>query len=86
MKKSKFITSWLLQSILATIIFCFFPVGIVGVVYALISIAKMGKNDEEGATKAANEAKKWSIIAFGIGAGLLVVLFWYGIFKNRLGC
>ncbi|MFA5712849.1 MAG: CD225/dispanin family protein [Bacteroidales bacterium] len=89
MKNSKITKSWLLQSVLASLAFFYFPVGVIGVVYAIKSIIKMGgsgENDAEEAEMAARKAKKWTIIAFGVGAVLLVVLYLRIILSKHLGC
>ena len=60
--------TWLVESILVTL-FCFLPLGIVGIIYASKVESQFQAGDIEGANRAAANAKKWTI------AGLCVAIF-----------
>ena len=69
--------SWLTESILATI-FCFWPLGIPGIVNAARVESRFYRGDMEGAEVAAAKAKRWTLICFWTGIGLIVLtLFIY---------
>lgn len=67
--------NWLLESILATFLCCL-PLGVVGVVQAMKVESRFYAGDIEAATKAAEEAKKWTIITVVTG---VVCGFIYGV-------
>ncbi|MFN2457907.1 MAG: CD225/dispanin family protein [Chitinophagaceae bacterium] len=73
--------NWLAESILVTI-FCCLPFGIVGIVNASQVNSKYASGDHEGAIRAANEAAKWTKIAFWVGLGILTLyllaIFFFG--------
>jgi hypothetical protein len=64
--------TWLVESILATL-FCCLPLGIAGIVNASRVEARYYAGDYEGAQRASDEAKKWTMISFWIGVGILVI-------------
>ena len=64
--------TWLVESILVTI-FCFLPLGIVGIIYALRVESKFYAGDIEGANRAAADAKKWTKIGFYIGIIVAII-------------
>lgn len=68
--------NWLVESILVTI-FCCLPLGIVGIINAAKVNGAFDSGDIAGATKASEDAKKWTKLGFIIG---LVVIVIYGIF------
>lgn len=67
--------NWLLESILATL-FCCLPLGVVGIVNAMKVESRFYAGDIETAVKAAEDAKKWTIISAITG---VVLGFIYGI-------
>lgn len=71
------VPNYLVQSILATL-FCCQPFGIVGIVFAAQVDGKLSSGDYAGAVEASNNAKKWTMIAFGLGLAtyVLVILFY----------
>jgi hypothetical protein len=68
--------SWLVESILVTLLCCL-PFGIAGIVNASKVEGRHYAGDTEGAIRAAEEAKKWTKVGFFIG---LAVLVCYGVF------
>jgi hypothetical protein len=58
--------SHLVPAILTTI-FCCTPFGVVAIVFAAISMSKAGSGDYEGALRAADQARTWCWLAFGLG-------------------
>ncbi len=64
--------SYLLWSILATI-FCFFPVGIAGIVNSCLVESRFNAGDVEGAYRASANAKKFTWWAVGIGLFLYAI-------------
>ncbi len=71
--------SWLVESILATILCCL-PFGIVGIINASKVESRFNTGDIEGSIRASNEAKKWTTIAFGIGIAWIVLYFIFVLF------
>lgn len=67
--------TWLVESILVTILCCL-PFGIAGIVNAANVESKFNSGDKEGALRASQQAGKWTKIGFIIG---LVVYLLYGI-------
>lgn len=67
--------TWLVESILVTILCCL-PFGIAGIVNAANVESKFNSGDREGALRASQQAGKWTKIGFIIG---LVVYLLYGI-------
>jgi len=68
-------SSYLAQSITVTLCCCL-PLGIVGIVYAAQVDSKWNAGDFVGANLAAANAKKWTLIGFGLGVvlnGLLML-------------
>jgi hypothetical protein len=67
--------TWLIQSILVTL-FCCVPFGIAGIVNAAKVESRFYANDYEGAIRASQNAKKWTMVSFvlGIIIGLLYII------------
>ena len=76
--------TWLVESILATL-FCCLPLGIVGIVNATSVESKYHAGDINGATKASENAKRWTLISFGIGIVSVVIAFAFGFLSELLG-
>jgi hypothetical protein len=68
--------NYLVQAILVTLCCCL-PLGIVAIVYAAQVDSKWNGGDHHGASTAAENAKKWTWIAFGLG--ILAQGFFIGI-------
>ena len=68
------INNYLIPAILATLCCCL-PFGIVSIVYAAQVNAKLSGGDVAGATQAANNAKMWFWIAFGLGFVVQIAYF-----------
>lgn len=66
------VPNYLVQSILATI-FCCQPFGIVGIVFAAQVDGKVAAGDYAGAVVASDNAKRWTLIAFGLGLATYVI-------------
>lgn len=64
----------LVMAILATI-FCCWPLGIVGIVYAAQVNGKLNAGDIAGAQKASSLARTWSFVSIGLGAVLVAISF-----------
>ncbi|MBL7950517.1 MAG: CD225/dispanin family protein [Flavobacteriales bacterium] len=64
--------NWLVESILVTL-FCCLPLGIVGIINAAKVNGAFDSGDIAGATKASEDAKKWTKMGFIIGIILNVV-------------
>jgi hypothetical protein len=54
---------------------CFLPTGIVAIVYASQVSSKIGVGDFQGATKASNSAKTWTIVSVVVGLLVGVIVF-----------
>lgn len=67
--------TWLIQSILVTL-FCCVPFGIAGIVNAAKVESRFYAKDYEGAIRASQNAKKWTMISFVVGLiiGLLYII------------
>jgi hypothetical protein len=65
--------TWLLESILATL-FCCLPFGIAGIVNAVRVNSLHDQTLYEKAQHASSNAKKWTMIAFGIGVIYLIFI------------
>lgn len=61
-----------MQSILCTL-FCCLPFGIVGIVYASHTKARINSGDVAGAWAASNKARLWCWLSFGFGLALTVL-------------
>ncbi len=60
---------------IATLILCFWPTGIVAVVYASQVGNKLALGDITGAQQSSRKAKTWSWVTFGIGiAGIVIAI------------
>jgi hypothetical protein len=70
------ISNYLVQSILVTLCCCL-PCGIVAIVYAAQVNGLLAGGNVAGAQKAANSAKMWCLIGFGVG--LVVGIIYLGI-------
>lgn len=64
--------SWLAESILVTL-FCCLPFGIVGIVNASKVESRFYAGDTDGALRASQEAKRWTVISFWVGIGITVL-------------
>ncbi|MDR2125733.1 MAG: CD225/dispanin family protein [Prevotellaceae bacterium] len=64
--------TWLVESILATL-FCCLPFGIAGIVNAAKVESRFYAGDIEGAERYSREAKKWTLISFWIGLGVIAI-------------
>jgi hypothetical protein len=62
-----------------TTIFCCLPFGIVAIINASQVNNKLAMGDYHGAVQSAKQAKTWSMVSLGIGLGILVVYFFFGI-------
>jgi len=58
---------------IATLILCFWPTGIVAVVYASKVGNRLALGDVLGAQEASRKAKMWCWITFGIGVAWVVI-------------
>ena len=58
------------------LLFCCLPVGIVAIVYASQVDGKLRSGDYEGAVKASNNAKTWTMVSAGLGlvVGIIYVI------------
>ena len=67
--------TWLVESILVTL-FCCLPFGVVGIFYAGRVESRFYAKDYEGAIRASQNAKKWTMISFVVGLiiGLLYII------------
>lgn len=68
------IPTYLIPAILVTLL-CFLPTGIVAIVYASQVSSKIGVGDFQGATKASNSAKTWTIVSVVVGLLVGVIVF-----------
>ena len=68
--------SYLVESILVTV-FCCMPFGIVGIVNAANVESRFKNGDYDGAIKASEEAKRWTMIGFW--AGLIFGILYVGL-------
>jgi Interferon-induced transmembrane protein len=66
--------TWLVESILVTILCCL-PFGIAGIVNAAKVESRFNAGDIDGAEHASAEAGKWTKIGFWIGIAALVLYF-----------
>jgi len=64
--------TWLVESILVTILCCL-PFGIVGIVNASKVESRFYAGDVAGAERASNEAGKWTKIGFFVGLAVIVI-------------
>ena len=65
--------TWLTESILATL-FCCLPFGIVGIVNAARVNSLHDQTEYQKAQRASANAKRWTLIAFGIGIIYLIFI------------
>lgn len=66
------VPNYLVFAILATV-FCCLPAGIPAIIYAAQVNGKLQAGDYAGAQAAANNAKMWCWIAFGLGLAFIVL-------------
>jgi hypothetical protein len=59
---------------IATLILCFWPTGIVAVVYASKVGNRLALGDLAGAQEASRKAKTWTWVTFGIGVALVIMV------------
>jgi len=76
--------SWLVESILVTL-FCCLPFGIVGIVNATRVESLFNAGDMAGANRAADDAKKWTIVSLCVGLGVYFIYIFYVIGAVALG-
>jgi hypothetical protein len=62
-----------------TLILCFWPTGIVAVVYASKVGNRLSVGDVPGAQEASRNAKTWTWVTFGIGIALYVIVILIGV-------
>ena len=67
--------SWLVESILMTVLCCL-PFGVAGIINAAKVDSKYAAGDYQGAKKASDDAKKWTLI--GLIAGIVGWLIYFG--------
>ena len=65
--------TWLIESILATL-FCCLPFGIVGIVNAAKVNSLHDQTQYDKAQRASANAKRWTLVAFGIGVIYLIFI------------
>ncbi len=65
--------NYLVESILVTLCCCL-PLGIAGIVFAAQVDGKWNSGDQAGAIAAANNAKKFTMIGFGLGLVLNIIV------------
>jgi hypothetical protein len=76
--------TWLVESILATILCCL-PFGIVGIVYAAKVESRYNAGMYAEAQEASNNAKMWTLISAGVGLlGIVsyICLIAFGVFAS----
>lgn len=66
--------TWLVESILVTF-FCCLPFGIAGIVNASKVESLFYAGNIQGAKRASEEAKKWTLISFWLGFGSILIYF-----------
>lgn len=78
--------TWLVESILVTL-FCCLPFGIVGIVKASKVSSLFGMGDYEGANKASEDAKKWTVrgLVCGIIYNVLAIGFYVWLMMSAGG-
>jgi hypothetical protein len=64
---------------IATLILCFWPTGIVAVVYASQVGNKLALGDYAGAQESSRKAKTWCWITFGVGIAAIVIAIIAGV-------
>lgn len=64
--------SWLLESVLATVLCCL-PFGVIGIVYASKVETRFYSGDLEGAIRASKNAETWTYVSFFTGLVAFVV-------------
>jgi hypothetical protein len=64
---------------IATLILCFWPTGIVAVVYASQVNNKLAYGDYEGARESSRKAKMWSWISFAISLAAVVIVMLFAL-------
>ncbi|MDR3285989.1 MAG: CD225/dispanin family protein [Prevotellaceae bacterium] len=64
--------TWLVESILATL-FCCLPFGIAGIVNASKVESRFYAGDFESAERYSREAKRWTLVSFWIGIGVIAI-------------
>lgn len=74
------VPTYLWQAIVVTILCCL-PLGIPAIVHATRVNSLLVQGDRNGAWEAANKAKTWCWIAFGVGFAVqaLQLLFWLAL-------
>jgi hypothetical protein len=70
---------------IVTLILCFWPTGIVAVVYASKVGNRLALGDVPGAQEASRKAKMWTWITFGIGVAGVVLAIIIGVLVAALG-
>lgn len=75
--------TWLLESILATLLCCL-PFGIVGIVYASKVETRFYAGDLVGAVKASSSAETWTLVSFFFGIFGFFIFLGIAIFGTSL--
>jgi|BarGraIncu00222A_1022003.scaffolds.fasta_scaffold88867_2 hypothetical protein len=76
--------NYLLWAILTTI-FCFWPVGIVSIVFSTQVNAKWASGDLEGAQASSRKAKTFAIVTAAVGLFAAVIVFLFLVFFLTAG-
>jgi hypothetical protein len=76
--------NYLLWAILTTI-FCFWPVGIVSIVFSTQVNAKWARGDLEGAQASSRKAKTFAIVTAAVGLFAAVIVFLFLVFFLTAG-
>ena len=66
--------TWLVESILVTLLCCL-PFGIVGIVHAAKVESKFNSGDIQGANQASRDAGRWTKIGFWVGISVVLLYF-----------
>ena len=74
--------NYLVESILVTL-FCCLPLGIVGIIHASKVEGLWFAGDQEGALKAADDAKKW--VKYAVIAGAVFIVLYLGFIAAMIG-
>ena len=75
--------TWLLESILATLLCCL-PFGVVGIVYASKVETRFYAGDLVGAVKASSSAETWTLVSFFFGLFGFFIFLGFAIFGTSL--
>ena len=78
------INNYLIPAILSTVCCCL-PFGIVSIIYAAQVNGKLAAGDVAGARSAADSAKMWFWVAFGLGVAGIILYFIFGVIGALMG-